>query len=491
MKSLVGTGTLMALMTLGRRLGALAGVLLRHGGGAWVVPRIELPGIPGFLARRLVRHVSAEDLDEPQRVRQIIEELGGSFLKLGQMVAIQPDLLPPAYTRELLDLLDRVPAEDFDRVERVVVEELGASPTALFDQFDPEPFASASIGQVHRARLDGVDLAVKIQRPGAEAEFRADLRLFALVSWGIRRLGRRRWRWIADHLDEMGQWVLRELDYRVEAAYGLTFERCFRSSAHQRVPRIVESHSSRRVLSMEFLDAPTAAAVWRADKSSVSDADRETFACRVIDNFLEQVFVHGLFHADLHPANLMILPGSVVGYLDLGIVGELSIFARRRLVDMTVAYARGDLAAMAEALLDLSKDADPATEAEFKQQFLRLGESWFQRRAGLPKLRRSFTEVLLDMLVLSRSTGIWPQPPVLKYVRSLMAIDALVGRLAPDLEIGAYLETACRRLLMGRRRPASRRLVRSARHLGRAGLRTASVLEQLAEGRLVTIQLSA
>ena len=470
------------------RLGRLISVLARHtvAGG---VSRLERhhPWAQR-LAPRLAPWLPPLDLSEPERLRATFQELGGAFLKLGQLLAMQPDLLPPAYHRALFDLFDRVSAEDFTTVEKVVVGELGEPPEALFDQFDPQPLASASIGQVHRARGGGVELVVKIQRPGAERDFRADVRAMRLVALVARHLAPRRYRWVADHLDELAAWTLDELDYRLEARSMEAFWRQSRGSRHQRVPRVVRRYCSRRVLTMELLVGSTVVE-WLREPAGPClgyPLDRRDFARRLIDNFLHQAFVHGRFHADLHPANLMVLPSGAVGYLDLGITGQLSPFVRQQLVAMTFAYTSGELEAMGEVLLELSISPNQAATAEHRRRFRRLGETWYEERPGLPKLRRSFTEVLLDMLRLSRVTGVWPEREVLKYVRSLMAIDTLVRRLVPTMDLGSYLERACRALL--RRRAAGRRrewLVpsRALTHLVRAGIRTAEAAGRLAAGQ--------
>ncbi len=470
-----------------RRLGQLVAVLARH----------ALSSVLGtWVARwpRLARHLPPTSMGEPERLRLILEELGGIFIKLGQMLALQADILPDAYCRALYDLLDRVPPVPYAEVEELFLRELGRPPAEIFEHFECRPLASASIGQVHVAELDGSKWAVKVQRPDAEAQFAADMRLMRAAVVLIRRLRLRRLAWVADHLEEFVEWTAQELDYRAEAARLVELRRDGRDNPWQQAPRVLGALTTRRVLVMEFLEGVTALEFLRARESgdqvgqrrlAAAGFDSDRFAAHVVDNFLQQVFVHGFFHADLHPANLMILPGDAVGYLDLGIVGRLSPFARRKLVDMTLAYTRGEVGRMCDAFFDLAVVPHAAAGAAFQRGFLQRGEGWYERRRGELRLARSFTAVLLDMLHLSRVTGVWPERSVLKYIRSLMAIDGLMQRSASRLDVGTYLEAACRRLLREHGAAAAQqRLVQAAGRLAASASQTVDAMEQLARGEL-------
>jgi len=182
----------------------------------------------------LVRRLALAGLSGPQRFRRLFEDLGGSFIKFGQMLALQPDILPIAYCNELFNLLDRIAPFSFAHVEQVFREELGCTPAQIFDRFDSEPLSTASIGQVHVAYLDGQKLAVKVQRPSVDVEFAGDIRLIRLAMRLIRRFGVTSLFWVLEPMDEFAAWTDEELDYRREARYA---DRLRRNAANNPVER--------------------------------------------------------------------------------------------------------------------------------------------------------------------------------------------------------------------------------------------------------------
>jgi len=409
--------------------------------------------------RWLARRLPPPELSGPDRLRATLEDLGGMFIKLGQVLALQPDILSLEHCYALFKLLDRVEPFPYTEAERVVRAELGRGPEEVFDRFERTPFASASIGQVHRAWLGERALAVKVQRPSVERDFAVDLRLMTGAVWAIRTLRLRSLDWMVEPLGEFVAWTRDELDYTREAAYLSRLRDNAADNPREEVPGVVRELTTPRVLVMDFLDGVPVIDFLRSLEAAAGDApsdphlaglaglDRDAYARAIIDNFLGDAFRHGLFHADLHPANLLIRPGNVVGYVDFGITGLLSRHARRHLVAMTVAYTRGDLAGMASAFFEVSTLERGADPAAFRRGLEELGRGWYERSRRAVRLRKSFTMMMLDMLRLSRATGVWPERDVIKYIRSAIIIDGLVHRFAPDLDAGRYLEQVCTRRL--------------------------------------------
>lgn len=440
------------LQALGRIL-RLARVLTRHALASALGARR-----PFFLKRWL----PPPDLSEPERLRSILEEMGGSMIKLGQMLAFQPDLLPMEYCDALRDLLDRVQPVDTAEIEKVIEDELGRPSAEAFEYFDPEPLASASIGQVHTAVLhDGTKVAVKIQRPEAATAFAGDLLWMRGLVRAITFFRWRRLEWLVEPFGEFMEWTAEELDYHCEARHMKALRSQQEQGAQSKqgtqwVPIVFDELTTRRLLVMEFLDGVTLVAFLRAmedgDEITLRRAYQagyrpEIFARNLVDNFIEQVFVHGYYHADLHPANLVIQPGNTVGYLDFGITGRLSTYARHNLVAMTRATATGDMDTKLDAMFRISV-ADPGADVEgFRIGLHRLAEKWYDIEGGRRRLRCGFTVVMLDMLQLSQETGVWPERDVVKYIRSSMVLDGLLRRVAPDFDLGAYLAEICGRHL--------------------------------------------
>lgn len=474
-----------------RRLGWLLRVLLLHGTAHLLGARLaRWP----WLARRLPPAV----LPWPERLRALLEDLGGTFIKFGQMLALQSDVVSLEICQALSNLLDRVAPFEFEAVERTFVEELGGGPGEIFDRIEAQPIATASIGQVHIAWLDGRKLAVKVQRPTVETDFVGDIRLMASTVWAIRAFRVKPLYWMIEPLTEFVAWTAEELDYRSEARYLEQLRINCRDNPAEYVPEVLWRYTTRRTLVLEFLEGVTLLGYLRARETGdemtlrrveAAGFEPQRFARNTIDNFLGDAFRHGLFHADLHPANLMILGDNVVGYIDFGITGVLSHYSRRHLVNLTLAYTRGDLDGMCNAFFKVStlqSDADPEG---YRQGLKRLAESWYDMRGRERQLRKNFTLVMLDMLRLSRSTGILPERDVVKYIRSAIAIDGLITRFAPGFDVGRYLASVCDRYL---RQEAWRQMFSYQRmvdwsaavgHLAEDGeARAASLFERVALG---------
>jgi ubiquinone biosynthesis protein len=406
--------------------------------------------------RWLARRLPAANLPGPLRLRTILEDLGGTFIKFGQMLALQPDLLPLEYCNALFDLLDRVAPFSMDEVEKTFREDFGRPPAEIFDSFEQRPIAAASIGQVHVAQRGGVKLAVKVMRPNVDRDFGGDIRLMTAAIRLIKRLHLKKLLWMVEPLSEFVAWTREELDYRNEARYMEQLRRNARNNPTERVPAVLWAYTTRRILVMEFFEGVTVLDYLRAleagdtrllQRLAACSFDPNQFARNTIDNFLGDAIRYGMFHADLHPANLMILPDNVVGYLDFGITGVLSRYSRQHLIAMTLAYARGDLEGMAASFFRVAAIGPDSDPDGFREGLRRFADEWYEVRGKERQLRKKFTLVMLDMLRLSRETGIWPERDVIKYIRSAIAGDGLATRFAPGFNFERYLESVCKRHL--------------------------------------------
>jgi ubiquinone biosynthesis protein len=465
----------------------------------FVITKHAFAHVGGVLLVRLSLR-SSVPLSGPARLRVALEELGGSFIKFGQMLALQPDILSLEYCNGLFDLLDRITPFDYTAVEQIFLTEIGKRPAEIFDSFAPEPVATASIGQVHVAYLDGRKVAVKVQRPNVETDFAGDIRLMAAAMMVIKRLHLRSLYWMLEPTGEFLRWTHEELDYRYEARYMERLRRNAANNSHERVPEVFWPYTTRRTLVCEFFEGDTMLSYLRAlesgDEQLVDNLQTIGFepdktARHIIDNFLGDVFQHGMFHADLHPANLMILPGNTIGYIDFGITGTISRYSRRNLIALTLAYTRGDLEGMCEAFFRISVFDSETSQARFREGLKQFAETWYETAGRERRLRKNFTLVMLDMLRLSRRTGVWPERDVVKYIRSAIAIDGLITRFAPSFDLGQHLQVVCDRHL---RWSARRELFTydsilgwaiSGERIARDGpLRVADFVERLTAGEL-------
>ncbi|HXD33080.1 MAG TPA: AarF/UbiB family protein [Pyrinomonadaceae bacterium] len=428
-----------------RRLVHIVNVVIRHA-VAHAVGAL-LTRWPGRVLR-----LKRTRLSGPERLRVFFEELGGTFIKFGQMLALQPDILSFEYCNELFDLLDRCAPFEYEQVERIFVEETGKTPAEIFESFETQPLATASIGQVHIGYLSNRKVAIKVQRPSVETDFAGDIRLMLITLRAIRLLRLKFVYWLIEPISEFVSWTREELDYRCEARYMEKLGRHARNNLHERVPEVIWEYTTRRILVAEFFEGPTVLKYLRALENNddlmlhrlkASGFDAHKVARHIIDNFLGDAFQHGIFHADLHPANLMILPGNCVGYVDFGITGVISRYSRQNLISLTLAYTRGDLEGMCEAFFKVSAIDNDSDPQKFRNGLKRLADGWYEVSDKRRRLRKNFTLVMLDMLRLSRAASIWPERDVIKYIRSSIAIDGLITRFAPGFDVGQHLEAVC------------------------------------------------
>jgi ubiquinone biosynthesis protein len=308
-----------------------------------------------IIARRDQAHI--EKHTRAERVRMILEELGPTFVKLGQVASTRPDLVPAEFISELEKLRDAVPPFPFEQVREIVAAELHRPPAELFAKFEPESLAAASIGQVHRARLpDGEEVVVKVQRPGIRHTIEVDLEIMlhlaTLLERHVEELELHRPTRI---IEEFARVMEQELDYGVERAHLERFANQFMDDDTVYVPKVFGDYSTSRVLTMEYV-----AGVKLADLDGLADRglDRRRIAARGAELILKQVFVHGFFHADPHPGNVFVLPGNVICYLDFGMVGRLDRRCREDFADLVYGAAARDASKTTAALLRLVEHDD-------------------------------------------------------------------------------------------------------------------------------------
>ncbi len=298
-----------------------------------------------------------------RRLRAMLDELGPTFVKFGQLLSTRPDLLPPDVVSELRTLQDHARPVPFDAIRGVVETELGCALEDAFAEFSTEPLAAASIGQVHTARLvGGAEVVVKVQRPGAERTVQADVALmYQLAGMLGERVRRLRFVDLAALVGEFDASLRRELDYGVEGRALELFRESFRSSDNVRVPAVHWDQSTTRVLVMERLPGTPLS---QLDLAPWSDADRRTLAARISHTWLEMVFEHGHFHADPHPANIIVEGPDRIGLIDFGMVGQLSARDREAAIRLLVDVMDGNAEALPRRLRALGVRYPQAREQE-------------------------------------------------------------------------------------------------------------------------------
>lgn len=325
-----------------------------------------------FQTKVLGRTLSTEQFTPEARVRMMLQQLGPTYVKIGQMLASRREALPPALAAELEKLQSDVAPFPWDQAEAVLVSELGRPVEELFTTIDHEPFAAASTAQVHRATLpDGREVAVKIQRPNIVAKTKADLGVLdelariAEQRWDIaRRLGARAM------IREFATGVLKELDYRNEAYHALRIAEAMAKYPRIHLPEVDVTRSTSRVLTAEFVKGIKISDVERLRAAGLDTSELGSVFIRAM---IKQVLVDGFFHGDPHPGNVLVDPanGRII-FLDLGLVGELRAEQRMTLIQLLLALKGKDSSAIADALIGLGEPGPGWDERRFRSSVDRL-----------------------------------------------------------------------------------------------------------------------
>jgi ubiquinone biosynthesis protein len=312
-----------------------------------------------------------ERVPPPVRFRLLLQDLGPTYVKIGQIISSQARTLPVEWQEELEKLQSDVAVFPYEQARIRIIDELGAPPEELYATFDEVPLAAASLAQVHRAVLhDGRDVAVKIQRPDIHAQLRSDVRILVRMSQAMER--RTRW---AEDMDlagivlEFGTTLLRELDYTIEAYNARRLTRVLESVEGVRVPEVVYELSSSGVLTLEFIHG-----VKSTDAAAIDAAgfDREVLADRVVRAAVKMQVIDGFFHGDPHPGNVFVdLGNGDVVMLDTGMVGELTFQQRIKLGSLLLAVRNGDVRGLAQTLKSLSTPYRETDDARYYQDFER------------------------------------------------------------------------------------------------------------------------
>jgi ubiquinone biosynthesis protein len=300
-----------------------------------------------------------------RHLREMLDELGPTFVKFGQLLSIRPDLIPVEIINELRLLQDSVSPFTYQEVEQVIRAELKGEVGDLFAQFDPVPVAAASIGQVHLAELHtGRLVAVKVQRPDARRQIEADIALLRQVGRIVKsRVERLEFVDTVELVDEFARSITRELDYRTEARNAEVFRRMFADSPSVVIPKVYWTYSSERVLTLERIEGTK---LGDLDLAATEQSERRRIAHLMAEVWLEMVFRHGTFHADPHPANVFVLPDGRLGLVDFGITGALSQVDMRRLTRLLVDAVNENVDQLPRRLRDLGVRFNSEQEEEFR-----------------------------------------------------------------------------------------------------------------------------
>lgn len=410
------------------RYSEILGILLRFGYSD-LVRRVDIDVYRRLRGRNRRTRRVRRSWSRPVRMRHTLEELGPTFVKIGQIMSHRPDLLPPDWIREFEKLRSQIPPADFGEIQQVIEEELGGTIETMFQSFDSYPMASASMGQVHRAvLLDGTEVAVKVQRPGIRRIVETDLAIvrdiIRLVQHYLLSLAPFN---LIDAVRELERAFLQELDFRNEMNNLNRFRRNFTDDAMVDAPRPFRQYSSRRVLTMGRVEG---IAVGRPDLLEEGGINLAEIAQRGADAVLKQIFEHGFFHSDPHGDNILITPNGGIVFLDFGQMGRVLPSQRRFLASLLSALIRYDAVRAARAILSWSGYRDPDVFRKLMVDIELIIERYLTRSLGLINIGEMVT-AMVDMV---RRYEIEIPSNFYLIAKAMATIEDIAGALNPEFD---------------------------------------------------------
>ncbi|MGH3004162.1 MAG: ABC1 kinase family protein [Gaiellaceae bacterium] len=429
------------------RLSEIAQVAVRHGFG-YVID-----------GRKGVAAAGDHGTARGRHLREMLDELGPTFVKFGQLLSTRPDVVPPDIIAELRGLQDDVRPFPYPDVERTIREQLGQPIERLFTEFDEQPLAAASIGQVHRATLpNGRQVVVKVQRPSAPQKIEADLALMYQAA----RLAKERIRALDfidanEIVDEFSRSIRQELDYRLEGRNADGFHRNFAGHPHVAVPKVYWSYTRARVLTLERLEGVQLADLdierWTMDQ-------RRRLAYLVAETWMTMIFRHGFFHGDPHPANILVLSPERIGLVDFGLTGKLTDDDMSKLTRLFIDAASENIELLPKRLADLGVRYPKEREEQFVSELREL----YHRYYGASLQEIDPIQVIREAFTLIYSMNLRLPTRFVMLDKAIATLGSVGIELYPDFNVFEIAKPYARALMLERFTP--RRVALRARREG-------------------------
>lgn len=433
---------------LRQRYQQIAEVFLRHGFGYALErlgPEWAPPKRSSLAADQAASPVPEQDL--PSHFRQALEELGPTFVKMGQVLSTRPDLLAPEYIAELSKLQDSVPPVPWEVIQDAITQELGRPPEEVFASIDPEPLGAASLGQVYAATLaDGAEVVIKVQRPNIQPTIATDLEILRALAPAAQRTPEGKIHDFVAEADDFAYTLNNELDYRLEGRNADRFRANFAAEQYLHVPHVYWEHSTPRLLVQERISGIKIDNVAALEEAGY---DRRQVAEKVGRMVLKEVLEDGYFHADVHPGNFIVMPGEVIGVMDFGRMGTLSDRDRTDAIAFYVAVMSMDAAGIVDVLVRMGAVDYEVDRKGFTREIERVLQRYFAVSMGDIRIQGLADAV---MPIINRYHVRLPSNFGL-LLQTLGMMQGVALTLDPDFDVWAFAERHVRRVARRLTRP--------------------------------------
>lgn len=392
--------------------------------------------------------IAIANITAAERMRMALEELGPTFIKLGQILSTRPDVVPSSFVHEFEKLQDNVPSFSYEEVNLQLERELGGSTELFFSEIDPVALAAASIAQVHRARLiSGEDVVIKVRRPGIVELVESDINaLIGLASLAERHIPSSELYDPVGVVREFARSIRREMDFARE---GHTIEKFSENLAGIKglhFPKVYWEQTARGVLTLEYVDGIKVSDLDALDRGGF---DRKLIARLGADVFLEMVLVHGYFHGDPHPGNVLILPGNIICLLDYGIVGRLDEELKNFLGDILFAIVKRDMDEVVSLLLFAGDIPDTLNVRALKHDLFNFIDGYYE----IPLQEIEVGRMLMEFIEIIVLYNIRIQPDLMLLAKSLVIVEGMGRNLDPDFNMIEHLRPFMEKVLRRRYSP--------------------------------------
>jgi ubiquinone biosynthesis protein len=431
-----------------QRYREIVNAFIRHGFG-FTIKELGLSELLSFPKRFFPEGTKGSfNKSTGERIRLFLEELGPTFVKIGQVASTRYDVLPADIISELENLQDQAPPFSYETVQKIIEDELGHPIADLFKEFNANPLAAASIGQVHYAVLDtGEPVAIKIQRPNMKGTIETDLEILQ----DLALLAEQRLDWAAhyqirDIVDELAKSLLEELDYSIEGRNSEKIANQFKNDSGIVIPKVYWEYTTKKVLTMEYVEGIK---LNEAEKLKEAGNNPKELAKNVVNSILKQILVEGYFHGDPHPGNVLALPGDEIVFLDFGMVGRLSSEMKNNLASLVIALMRKKTDDVVKSIMNMGIVPENIDVSILRADVDRLYEKYYDVALSTTSL----AQVIGDLFTVAYQHHIRIPSDLTLLGKTLLTMEGMVVKLDPEISILKVAEPFGKRLLMERYGP--------------------------------------